>query len=110
MQKYRAGEFSKENNTCMADWCDKPARGSRGMSKLCNGCYTRYLIYDITLEEYLNMPHACEVCSSTHRLSIDHDHETGNVRGLLCHGCNIAIGSVYENKETLLKLIKYLER
>lgn len=43
-------------------------------------------------------------------LSVDHDHETGMVRGLLCSKCNSAIGYADDEPERLLELAIYLER
>lgn len=40
---------------------------------------------------------------------IDHDHITGVVRGLLCHGCNVSLGHTKEDPEILRKLANYLE-
>ena len=40
---------------------------------------------------------------------IDHDHKTGNVRGILCHHCNTALGSFEENPFILVRAIKYLK-
>ncbi len=40
---------------------------------------------------------------------IDHDHKTGKIRGILCHHCNIALGSLNENPLILVRAIKYLE-
>lgn len=42
-------------------------------------------------------------------LYIDHCHETGAVRGLLCHSCNIALGWSRDNPKTLRGLAAYLE-
>ena len=39
---------------------------------------------------------------------VDHDHETGAVRGLLCNGCNIVLGHAYDNPEVLKNLANYL--
>ena len=44
--------------------------------------------------------HRCYLCEGTDimiRFSVDHNHETGEVRGLLCHGCNMAVG-IFEKK------------
>lgn len=41
-------------------------------------------------------------------LSIDHDHETGKVRGLLCNNCNRAIGLLGDSVSTLLDAVEYL--
>ena len=40
---------------------------------------------------------------------VDHNHETGAVRGLLCGGCNKALGLARENPDVLLGLIEYLK-
>lgn len=41
-------------------------------------------------------------------LSVDHDHRTNKVRGLLCLSCNMAIGKLGDNVETLLSAVDYL--
>ena len=73
--------------------------------------------YGISEEEYLNLyldqDGKCAVCKEIIELRgkqthIDHDHETLEVRGLLCHGCNTAIGLFKENKETMKNAINYL--
>jgi hypothetical protein len=43
-------------------------------------------------------------------LSIDHNHTTGQVRALLCHACNSALGSFREDPELLTRAIDYLAR
>lgn len=58
---------------------------------------------------------ACLLCSKTFSFEgkgskphIDHDHNTGRVRGLLCLKCNLAL-AVVEKKDFLEKALKYLE-
>lgn len=41
-------------------------------------------------------------------LSVDHDHKTGKVRGLLCHLCNTAIGKLGDDPRMISKALKYL--
>ena len=41
---------------------------------------------------------------------VDHCHETGKVRGVLCWSCNIALGHVKDNVEVLSKMIEYVQQ
>jgi hypothetical protein len=43
-------------------------------------------------------------------LHVDHDHATGEVRGLLCFRCNVAIGHLREDKLLIADSIVYLAR
>jgi hypothetical protein len=43
-------------------------------------------------------------------LSVDHNHETGRIRGLLCDHCNHAIGAMREDVERIKRAIAYLEK
>lgn len=57
----------------------------------------------------------CGICGSDglqdrQRLGIDHDHETGEVRGILCQKCNSAIGMLGDDLALLLAAVAYLER
>jgi hypothetical protein len=56
----------------------------------------------------------CAICNKRidgerRRMNIDHDHNTGKVRGLLCTGCNTGIGHLGDNIEGLKKALYYLE-
>ena len=50
----------------------------------------------------------CAICSLERKLFVDHDHETGRVRGLLCHHCNAALGHLSEAPEVVAALADYL--
>lgn len=50
----------------------------------------------------------CWICGSKVRLCIDHNHETGNVRGLLCTKCNTGLGMFEDNPVKLERAIEYL--
>lgn len=70
--------------------------------------------YDITKEEYEDLKIAqnntCAICFKNKKLNIDHDHETGKVRGLLCWNCNVAIGHLGDSIEILQSAANYLSR
>lgn len=43
------------------------------------------------------------------RFHVDHCHDSGKVRGLLCHNCNVGIGNMRHSKEILEKAIAYVK-
>lgn len=74
--------------------------------------------YGITLEQYnkllISQDNGCAICGRAEepdgrRLAIDHDHATGNVRGILCNNCNNGLGSFSDNIEQIIKAIDYLK-
>lgn len=44
------------------------------------------------------------------KLCVDHCHETGEVRGLLCSKCNTAIGMFQEDINVMYRAIEYLSK
>ena len=50
----------------------------------------------------------CLICKRKAELCIDHDHESGVVRGLLCRRCNMGLGYFGENPIILQRAIRYL--
>lgn len=78
--------------------------------------------YGITPADYDRMlaeqDGACAICGTTDpsadtrstRLSVDHDHETGEVRGLLCGPCNRGLGYFGDNPDRLRRAADYLAK
>lgn len=53
----------------------------------------------------------CAICgreSQKGNLHVDHDHDTGKVRGLLCRNCNLALGLMDDDRRRLGAAIRYL--
>lgn len=76
-------------------------------------------MYGITLHEYNiileNQNNSCAICKIHQdnlniKLAVDHNHTTGEIRGLLCSSCNQGIGLLKENIFTLEEAIKYLNK
>lgn len=74
--------------------------------------------YDITVEQYnfiLDKQNGCcNICKRHHTeftqsLAVDHDHDTGIVRGLLCRQCNQALGTYSDSIDVLLNAIEHLK-
>lgn len=77
--------------------------------------------YGLTVEAYdallIAQENRCAICGRgpdeagwKKRLSVDHDHATGKVRGLLCNGCNVGLGSFRDTPALLLRAVDYLAR
>jgi hypothetical protein len=75
--------------------------------------------YGITLQEhqemYKNQNGVCAICKGEgdgkwKKLCVDHDHNTGKVRQLLCRNCNMVLGQVGDNPNLLEEMIKYLQK
>jgi hypothetical protein len=91
--------------------------------------------FGITLDDYANMlekqNHRCAICQthiddyvsqcegsesvyaqrkSKQNFSVDHCHDTGKIRGLLCYNCNLMLGNAKDNSDLLLKAIEYLKQ
>lgn len=60
--------------------------------------------YDAMVDEQGGV---CAICGSDDPQCVDHDHGTGKVRGVLCQGCNGALGYV-ENQRWLDSASQYL--
>lgn len=115
-------EFQKRNTK----------NGYRGQCKQCRNAVNRSYYdpikrteyhlrdaYGITLADYDRMllaqggvcgnPACSRRPEEGQRLCIDHNHQTGVIRGLLCNGCNTAAGLAQDHPEVLRGLADYLE-
>lgn len=52
----------------------------------------------------------CQICGKEAKLVLDHDHQSGSIRGILCNGCNTALGKFGDSEQILLAAINYLAR
>lgn len=120
--------MSKTCRTCgeekpLADFY-RDLRKADGLEARCKSCcvqrsteYTRRRKFGVDGEEYAArlaaQGDACVVClgasGAKRALAVDHDHETGEVRALLCGKCNTALGSLDEDVERMENLIHYVK-
>ncbi len=76
--------------------------------------------YGLTTVEYSKLLKSqngvCAICKKKEtrkkikRLAVDHNHETGKIRGLLCNNCNNGLGRFGDDPKILKSAVKYLER
>lgn len=62
-------------------------------------------ITKLELERYRQSHTVCEICGKSSSLCIDHDHSTGDFRGLLCSVCNRQLGWYENNKNNIEKYL-----
>lgn len=78
--------------------------------------------YNLTLDDFNAMwaeqEGKCAICQhdmapkgrKKDAVAVDHNHATGEVRGLLCRGCNHGIGNLKDDPEVLKRAVQYLEQ
>lgn len=121
-------KFKVETRKCTLDGCEEEFSSPNWWGKLycCHGhqrkaqrvrlaASMRAYTYGISIEEaevLLRIEH-CQVCEKEiigPDKCIDHCHDSGEVRGVLCRKCNSALGFVNDDTVTLLRLIEYLNK
>lgn len=98
-------------------WGTKPkteCRGPRGPRRGSNRASRLRVKYGLSIQEYEQMvadqDGRCLICrSQPDRLVVDHDHQTGRVRGLLCSPCNLALGCLRDNADAARAAAQYLD-
>jgi hypothetical protein len=112
----------RNTTTGLYSWCKscKTAKTNQwnkdNFNKKKNGNYLRQ--YGISLQDYQEMKKAQNNCCATcdrneselkRSLMVDHCHTSGKIRGLLCDECNLSLGKIKDNIQTLEKMILYLK-
>lgn len=77
------------------------------------------IAYNMTPDEYSRLLDfqggQCAICNTDKaggrfgQFQVDHDHKTGDIRGLLCYQCNIGLGKFKDSRDLLLAAIEYLK-
>jgi len=85
-------------------------------------CATKSMCEQMRIGYYIGMgdiekligpkPKVCSVCLGARslRLVVDHDHKTDEIRGWLCDKCNLALGYLGDDADTINRLAKYMEK
>lgn len=109
------GRFPRENfpsSAAACDACYPVLRQEAAVNRMFMADGTR--ASGIALRE--KQDGKCAICGKPEALAakgtfhIDHDHETGFVRGLLCSACNLGIGHFRDDPILMLKAIRYLRK
>lgn len=99
------------------EWFDQHPRHRKSSKDDRTRIQMRCTKYGITLGEWASMvadqQSRCAIChkfKSPKMLHIDHDHESGDVRGLLCSGCNTGLGSLGIDGKAAIDRVRAVER
>jgi hypothetical protein len=104
--------------TCELCDCDFNSRTMPSTSRwtVCPDCRRsaqgRWNRYRISPDEYMSLYEAqnrtCALCEEDEKLHVDHCHETGRIRGLLCPKHNIALGALGDTEQAVRSLLQYV--
>ena len=82
--------------------------------KTCRNLNERLNRYGLSRKDWEKLceDYSCKICGKDDdgELCVDHDHNTGKVRGLLCHTCNKGLGLLYDSPKLLRNAITYLNQ
>lgn len=124
--KIRSKVFDDGTKLCLDCNCRLPldrfnikGKNIKGLQSVCKQCQSFRLIfkkYGLSKTEYIEMlitqNYCCKICKNKDilydKLVVDHCHETGEVRGLLCTFCNAGLGMFRDNVEYMKEAIEYL--
>jgi hypothetical protein len=109
---------NRANKSGLADYCRPCHNRVMADNKTKNHGSTRsYLLklrYGLTEEAVAEIAdrqaRRCLICLHARPLHVDHDHSTGEIRGLLCFRCNGALGQFRDDSEVMRRAVDYLER
>ncbi|MFD8572831.1 endonuclease VII domain-containing protein [Streptomyces sp. NPDC059639] len=102
-----------------SDWT-KNRSASDGLATLCKTCKAEkgrahhlkrhYNLTEVERDEMVaSQMGICVICLNAPAVHVDHCHETGRVRGVLCFNCNSAIGKLGDDPDTVRRATAYLE-
>lgn len=106
---YHTKQGTRQCRTCRSENAMRRRRETKGDYQLRWTYGISADDYDAILTAQDGCCFACGERSTTSRLTVDHDHATGVVRGLLCGSCNLALGKLQDSPEILRRLADYLE-
>ena len=119
--------MTSNTQVCRKCFLDKPLEAFHGDRRTANRRRTTCIscrqnqrtITNISRTEYsillVAQEYKCAICGVdaselVRELSVDHSHETHEVRGLLCQHCNIGLGNFRDDTELMAKAIQYLDK
>lgn len=117
-EKYRKEYVAKNRDKVRQQQLNWRAKNPDYMPKYLKEYHREYNLkikYGLTVEDYnnmlLNQAGGCAICGKSpgeRPFDVDHCHDTGKVRGLLCNNCNMGLGSFKDNIDNVRRAVQYL--
>lgn len=99
-------ERNKSSSDGWASYC-RPCRAERNQESRLKRHYGLTVAQrDAMIKEQFGI---CPICLEPGPKHVDHDHDTGKVRGVLCFSCNAALGQFKDRPDVLRRAAEYLE-
>lgn len=109
----------KEEKPLLAEHFPLHNKTKSGFDSWCRMCRSEYrnansrgkfrsIISDEALQELKAFTTECVICGSVEKLVVDHDHNTGQIRGMLCNHCNRGLGHFRDDPMLLEFAAQYL--
>lgn len=104
-----SGHYRYECKKCVSEWQRNHRKKNKIHIRYQEACRNYKISYEQSIELYSNTH--CRICNKKFSDigAIDHDHSNGNIRGVLCHNCNRALGYFKDDIKILKNAIKYLQ-
>jgi hypothetical protein len=112
-------DFYKSSARGTQAWCKPCTREYRRATRAQNARLARLRNYGLTADEFdalmQDQGGRCASCEddfgpAAHDVHVDHCHQSGKVRGILCRHCNIALGHLRDDPVRILSLHTYIQR
>jgi len=119
VESFHRSKKSKDGRQSTCSACNKkrlstPENVERRRALSWRACLKKFGIteddYNKMFESQLGLCAICHKPEAEIKLAVDHDHDTGRIRGLLCKKCNMGIGLLGDNPDTLATALLYLRR
>jgi len=119
LSRFQKNSHSKDGRYSFCLVCSRKAQKER--YKLRDRFYVSLKKYGLNKESFMGLYQegCCNICKkkllpSTNiydkQATVDHDHKTGRVRGILCHNCNRGLGMFKDNITYLQEATNYLKK
>jgi len=111
LNKNRRQDY-KKNGEKIKEWTKQWQKNNPDKMKAIRLKHYYGLSHENWLKMWDNQEGRCAICgeffSNPSEAFVDHDHITGEIRGLLCKKCNFGLGNFNDNPEIMKKAIKYI--